>query len=252
MEVTFEIKADGLLAALTVTERQLPYVWTNAINATLKTIQSRVREHTLESFIVRRRPFILRQVAYIGREDFARAPHRATRGRISVRQRERLLLNRFEQGGVRGPWTPGAANVAVPVRGSETRRQKASRVPKSLTFESLNLRRQGKRVIGEQGTYVVPKVGVFRRRGRTSRLIYAFVPTVDLPARLAFHAIANVTAASMFPVYARAEINEAIKHSMVKLAKSASVTLASAVVSAANRMPLAGDIPGDDSDWGSA
>lgn len=190
MRVNANVDARGLLLKMQRGYKKLGYAVANGINDTAKTIQAETRAEVARKFTLRgaKGAFVVRQAAVI--KPFASAKAGRPFAEIAVGKRERLLLAQFEEGGKRQPFK--GAKVAVPITGGPARPTFESSVVAQLRLSRLRLRpdpRDPRRLIGSQGTYTVPGIGLFQRLGpgrRNSRLVYAFDPDVQLPKRLAF------------------------------------------------------------------
>jgi hypothetical protein len=134
---TLEVRIDATrpLALLRNGGRRMAYALVNALNNTAKNIQKTEREQVRSKLTVRKRDFILRQIAII---DFASAPRRLYQARIRIGQKDRLLLSDLEAGGIRKPFGPGR-RVAVPLTGGAARPSFAQPVSATLRVTALRL-----------------------------------------------------------------------------------------------------------------
>lgn len=190
----------------------------NALNQTAKLIQSTIRDSVFKKFHVRRRDFLLRQVAII--KPFASAPQGRLEVRVAVGERTRLLLSMFEAGGVRTPFK--GRNVAIPVVGG-ARPSIGAEVAQSLLVTELGLHRAGGRkgngpVVGAHGTYVVPGAGIYQTVTGTTRgrLLYAFKPTVRIDARLHWKDTARAIAIVHAPVMMAKQVEATFRDHFVQ------------------------------------
>jgi ribonucleotide reductase beta subunit family protein with ferritin-like domain len=228
MKIDLQIDSTQMVLRLKNGERRLAYAAVNAINNTAKRIQAVERDRVEQVFTVRKKDFMRREAAVI--KPFASVKQGRAFAEIAAGQKPRLLLSMFERGGERGPFTPGAKNVAIPVKGSPARPTFRSEVPEALTFKKLRFRKtraigttptgKAKRSkkktsgiwFGEQGTYMIPGVGVFQRKTseRVRRLLYSFKPSVHLNTRLHFVQTAEKEAQRWFHEEMEREVINAI------------------------------------------
>lgn len=203
------------LRVLRKSETRIAYSVANALNKNIKLVQQEEKLE-LRRRVTVRTPFVERQIAII--DPFASASKRVMWTRIRVGQKPRLLLAQLETGGERRPFK--GSRVAVPIPGGARPTQEAS-VPESLRFTKLRLRRmspgKGKRrkgkgpIVGEQGSFLIPKVGVFQRRGATTRLLYSLTkPTLRIPTRLRYLETARRVTGRQFPLLLQREINQTL------------------------------------------
>ncbi len=215
MSLVIAAKVDDteLLLRMRNGQKRLAYAVVNAINATMRRVQEAERAEFKKEFVIRKEEFISRNAAVI--KPFASVSQARPYAEIAVGQKPRLLLSVFERGGTKEPATPGAKNIAVPVKGSPARPTFAASVPELLWIGKLrfsptrplpglgrtkkgNARRSRLRktsgiLYGQQGTYLMPKVGVFQRQqgSRVRRLLYSFKPQATLKPRLHFVRVAQ-------------------------------------------------------------
>ena len=209
---------------------KLPFLAVRAINDTGKDVQRVVQDSLPQRFTVRKGEFIRRQVKFFGASFNSATGVGKWEARVGIGIGKALggsplLLPRFETGGTRGGVKGGG--VAVPLVGGARPAQAAS-VPEALFIQRLQLRRPargrprknakpraGQAVrVGLLGTYQVPGVGIFQRTvGRVARLLYAFKPTVRLPARLEFYRTAKRVIDTNFARNVQKQVNDAFaKH----------------------------------------
>lgn len=213
MIVAVSVRDVELLAGLRNAPKRMLYAAANAINNTAKEIQRVEREAATRTFTLRgSREFLLRQVAYIGREDFASAPRARLQARVSVRPRPGLLLPEYEAGFERKPRV--GRHVAVPVEARATPR---SDVAPELFIRRLGLRRVGRKaggvsIRGRTGTYVVPEVGIFQRVSSfATRLLYAFSDPFRVPPKLGWIVRARGVVDRMFAAELRRQVYESLR-----------------------------------------
>ena len=210
------------LRVLRKSETRIAYAVANSLNTTIKSVQREQRLELRRRFTVRI-PFTERQIAII--DPFASASKRIMWTRIRVGQKPRLLLAQFETGGERRPFK--GSRVAVPIPGGARATKEAS-VTESLRFTRLRLRRKSagaetKRrkgggtgpIVGAQGTFRIPNVGVFQRRGGAPRLLYSLTKsTLRLPLRLRYLDTARRVTAREFPGVLQREINKTLAYNI--------------------------------------
>ncbi len=248
-QITVDIDAAEALRVLGNGERRIGFALVNSLNATVHDVQKDERDHVRSIFSIRKPDFILREAAVI---EFASMKRGVLEAKVSAgnqnNPKQRLLLPRFEEGGPRTGFV--GRNVAIPLTGG-ARPTKDSPIDPALTFSAMKLQefRGGKRitrrmrgrhtrgygVFGEYGrlappitnyggtstwkganrTYLIPGVGVYQRTGpRTSRLIWSFRPSVQLPRELRFVEIGRAVAEIQFAKHLRDQIYEAFDHAL--------------------------------------
>lgn len=230
-DLRVSVDAAEPLRLLRNAEKRIDYAIVNALRGAALAVQKAERAHVAAAFTVRKPAFILRQVAVIN-------PWPSVAGkrfyvRISVGQKERLMLSEYERGasrsGQKALHEAGQPGVGVPVLGSAARPAQGAIIPMALWISHLGLERAGGGLIGEVGskgmrqhraraavvrgrqrTYLIPNVGIFQRTGPgTTVMLYGFKPEVALPPRLEFHPIAVRVALSTFPMLLRGEVADA-------------------------------------------
>lgn len=212
MDLVVDVRAARVLQGLAMSKKACDFAIVNALNSTAKLIQARERARVRSKFVVRRREFIERQAAVIrqaqGGSGFASVRDQRFDVRIAVGEKPRLLLPKFESGATRGPFTAGARNVAVP---EAARPNRGASVRPELFIKALHLRRRHGQIQGGLGTFIIPRRGVYQRRGPdVVRLLYRFVPTVRLAPVLRFIPTATETAAVAFPVALTGELTKTL------------------------------------------
>lgn len=216
MSVALEVKVDATAALhmLRNGEKEIKDAIAGTINATLLRIQSAERARVLRVLHVRKVDFITRQVAVI--KPFASAVRGDLFGVISVGDKPRLLLSKFEAGGERGPFV--GANVALPAIGGARPSLDAS-VSSELFVKALGFHRVGGRrghgpIEGALNTYIVPLVGIFQRMASgASRILYFFKRTWKIPRVLGFVDTARQVIDQHFAPELLRRINNAFRHS---------------------------------------
>lgn len=178
-------------------------------------------------------------------------------GAAAVRGKRNVLLPTFEEGGTRFP-TPPSKHIAVPLLGRPAHPAINRGIPPAFTFAGLAFRgfRRGKaikrrrrgRTVGEtvfgefgrvqsqalqqraiqykgkQRTFIIPGRGVFQRIGPARgdvRMIYKFMKSVPIDARLGFVQTATATADRYFAEFMRAEVADAILHEAARAVRVA-------------------------------
>ena len=197
--VIMRIDARETLSFLQAMNRQAPFAISLAINNSVKGAQEAEREHIRGAFILRRQQFIERTVKI---PLFATKQHPTAILEIDP---SRDLLSKFEAGGPKRPH--GGQHLAVPIA---VRRNKSDIVIKNMRVRSLGLtayrtKSGAVQLKGKFRTFAI-KLGhgtgaILQRVGRHGRggsnlsadlaagsikVLYAFVRSVPLPAKLDF------------------------------------------------------------------
>lgn len=235
MQIEVDVKAAEVLLRLRKGEKRMVYAVSNAIRDTALDAQKAIHDQVRKSFIIRKPAFFFGSPGRPGGVAAKVDKPSPTAGRLVARvytgegsKGGQVLLPKFERGGERRPFTPGAQHVAVPLLGRPARPNIARGVPPAFTFAGLKFkayragkvvrrRRRGRTVnqtpFGEYGrlrpptsgevqwkglqrTFIIPNVGVFQRIGPDRgdvRMIYAFKRPFKLDTRLNF--VATGTAA---------------------------------------------------------
>ena len=215
MRVDLNVDDTVLLERLDNPEKRIVFAVVNGINDTLKTGQRAVQLHVQDEFTIRQ-PFVLRQAAII--KPFANVKQGRPYGEIAVGQRRRLLLAGFEGGELRTPFK-GRESVAVPV---EARPSPQARIPEELFVQRLGIRKvraKGKHKAGagvafegKQGTYLIPRKGIFQRLGSgLSRVLYVLARPFRLEKKLEFVDTVVAVARRVFPDNLRRHISESLE-----------------------------------------
>ena len=220
---TISVRVDSarVLALLKKAEKRMAYAIVNSINATAKDVQAAEKAEVARRFTLRKRDFILREIAII--QPFASVPQKRYEAMIRVGSKRRLLLANFEKGFTREPFTNFAdGKVAVPIIGG-ARPTKARSVPEDLWIQRLNLRKKsgahkvsgGGQTVGNLGAYVVPGIGIYRRiASGASKILYVFKSPFRIPPRLNWMAVARRAVASNFSKHLAREVSDTLaKHS---------------------------------------
>ena len=237
MNISVNVDARELVLRMRNGEKRLIYAVAAATNNTLLRIQAEERRQMRTAFVIRKSGFMDREIAHI--LPFANAREGRVWGEIEIASKPRLLLSIYELGGVRPAFK--GKRVAVPLTGTETRPTFEDYVPTQFTYTKLYLKktralkgltksgRQRRAVIagkvrqGEHGTYMIPKVGVFRRptmglkrrkpgHGVPSHLIYAFSKRPKLERQLRWHDTARSVANQWYPEELSREITKTVIH----------------------------------------
>lgn len=217
-QLRIDVKVDStrLIRRLKHSETRLAIAAVNAINKTAKHIQREMRELVEERFTIRRPDFMGRMAAVI--KPFASVKEARPYAVISVGEKPRLLLSKYERGAERRPATPGAHVLAVPVIGGPARPTFASSVPQELQMKRLRFDRTktGKVRAGasKTGTFLIPERGIFQRLpGQDPQPVYSFVRTMRIPKMLGWRTRAQALAQRWFPEYFEREVIKAIERS---------------------------------------
>lgn len=222
----FEVNLDAARAIERIGRgHKLPFLAVRAINDTGRAVQAAERDRIRQAFTVRT-PFVERQVKFFAASFNSTTGAGRWEARVGIGigkppSGSPLLLPRFETGGTRGGVKGGG--VAIPVVGG-ARPSKAASVPEALFIQRLQLRRTtrgrprknakparaGTPVrVGLLGTYQLPGIGIFQRTvGKVARLLYAFKPTVRLPARLEFYRTARRVIEANFARNLQRQVND--------------------------------------------
>jgi len=152
--VRIELQFDDrvLFARMQKGQRRLAFAAVNAINAAARDVQAAQFENVRRKFTIRDPRFFfgtperpggsaarIRTFASVGKgRAFAEVEVSGplSRGRSA----RRTLLPEFERGGRRGPFTPGAQTVAVPLTGGAARPSIGDKIAKEFTFGGMQLR----------------------------------------------------------------------------------------------------------------
>jgi hypothetical protein len=184
MQIKIQIDRQDLLRNLSEQEQtQLPFAMSLALNKTATLVQNTQRELMRKNFDVKGTWFIYG--VRITKED------RANRTKqyvvISVLQ-DRQMTQRFEDGGFKTSNTGGL--LVVPVRSVLGKLSRGN----GLQFKNLHLHRDGNKVVGDKGTFMVKRpdgtISVRQRigKGRSAkyRTIYRLLKRTRVPALLHF------------------------------------------------------------------
>lgn len=210
MKLNIDIDLKPLKAKTLREQKRLAYGTANAINDTLKAVQEGERANLDQKFTLRKAGFMYRLIKI---QTFASASKAVPYGEIGIdNTKARVLLSEFEDGGIKKPVI--GQNVAVPITGGAARPAFGDLVQDEFTFKALGFKRINlthagqeasaaqKRVgvkgrltsdyyiwAGKERTFILPDIGVFQRTGPGKddiKLIYSFVKTARLGARLGF------------------------------------------------------------------
>jgi hypothetical protein len=212
-QFTLTVDTRPLLVQLGILkDQQIRYAMVNALNSTAKLIQEKVRSRVRREMHLRSKGnFILRQAAIIKFASFKDARYEAV---VSVGNKARLLLPVMEDGGERDPRT-GKRAIAVPVTGG-ARPTIGSDVPANLLIKNLPDNRKRSRRKGQAApsttVYRVPGVGLFKRSGGRSKMLYSFKKRVPVPKQLGFYDTANKVASGSAGLFFASEMAKAVAH----------------------------------------
>jgi len=247
MIVEVDIKAASAVLRLRKGPKKLVYTMVNAINDTAKDVQKAVQGRIKNVFTVRKPEFIASQVKVFGAKFDAAGQSSRWQARVFMAaETQRLLLPKFEEGGERKPFTPGAKHIAAPFPGGPARPTPESTIPQAFTFQGLQFkqivggrkvrrRRRGRTVDesifgefgrlrkdlgkgqwrGQQRTYLIPGKGVFQRTGKgkgATRLVWGFLKPFRLDRRLGFYFTATKALRGSFEANVKRWVDDAFAH----------------------------------------
>lgn len=208
---------DDVKAELSGIREQIPYATSRAINAVLDDIQTAVRS-TLPSEFHVRAPEWLDRTIYIAPQD--RAKKDDLNGTVRVNP-DRDVLAKFEDETVKTPRS--AANLAIPIfRESAPDLVVKRGDPLSLKNIMASLQKSTGRVKKKRGligpqqlqTVFLAKTArgtvILERTGATTRVLYAFKPSVPIKPDLRFDETAMTTAVAMWEQRAQEALDLAI------------------------------------------
>jgi hypothetical protein len=256
--------------------KKLAYATVNAIANTALAIQQAEFARARQEFTIRRQSFFFGSGGRVGgvaaritqfpsvKKGIAYAEIEAgtlPKGGDELSSIRRLLYAKFEEGGVRTPFTPGAKSVAEPVVGGPARPSKTDPIAGPYTFARLQLRayykgtkltRQtrsranlGVGILGEYGrlkiptgapgiqwkgkerTFILfserlPLGGVFQRVGpKDIRLVWAFHAPFPIDHRLQFIATAQRVAGTFFVEECQRQVQDVLTHDVLKAVRFA-------------------------------
>lgn len=184
IQVHFDIPAlHGILSD--VAQEQIPYATSRALNDTALAGQEDQRQGMRGRFRIKRPDFLDRSVK-VPRFTTKRDSELKISIIIDPNPNNRgPLWDKFEPGGTKTP-THGQS-IAVPMAIA-----RGGIVPDGMRPKQLNLHTSGRRVIGDQRTFLLEyngKRGIFQRTGRKQgdiRLLYWLTPSVPIPPSLEF------------------------------------------------------------------
>ena len=180
-------------------QRQLPFATSKALNALAIDVQTRERGRLREVFNIRRPAFADRSIKIIHfatKADLYAEIAIKSPGNASVGGN---VFNKFEADTVKTPF--GNHGIAVPIKDHQIRR---GIIPNSQKPGAFNLHREGNRVVGDKGTYVIKLSGgrelllqrkdlgkrAAKKAGRATKtdstLLFIFVPRVKINPVLKF------------------------------------------------------------------
>ncbi len=200
MRINTQIDVLGLVDQTTKAQKNLVYSVVQGINRTAEMIQHAQLQALAKDFTLRTpqsKDFLNKRVTVI--RPFASVPQGRLYAEVALNPKAArpVLLPGFESGEQRQP--ARGKLIAAPVVGGPARPSFNDPVKDQFMFKNLRLRAKktaGDRVFrGQEGTYTVPKVGVFRRLGNgDSELVYAFVQRQKLPQKLGWQQRAQAVA----------------------------------------------------------
>lgn len=231
-----DVKVDPALLILRLQNgsRRFAYAVVNAINKTARRVQEAEAEHVRGAFTIRRPAFFfgtparpggaaarIRPFASVGQSrpfaEIAVAGPKTT-GAVA----RETLLARFEEGGTRPIFTPGAKRVAVPLTGGPARPTITQSVPRAYGVGALRLHREGPEGVirGRQRSFVVRRHdgggAILQRTGPGDgevQTLYVFARPARLDRRLRFEETARRVSDAWFA-------KEVERETVVALAKS--------------------------------
>lgn len=196
MRLNVKIDTSGLDLKSRRDQKRLAFSVAQALNDTALDAQVAERANLDRKFTVRKHAFFYRLIKI----NFASVKKDRPFAEVYIdTTKKNTLLSTFEKGGVKQPRK--GSNVAVPITGGPARPSFRDPVRRALTFQQIKLRlyrtKTGKRQWkGQQGTFLIPDVGVFQRvagkvKATTARLIYRLKPKPLLKAVLDFVQVAE-------------------------------------------------------------
>ena len=171
--ITVDVRGAAVLATLRNGNKRIAFAVVNALNKTIRDVQTAEQVGVEREFTVRRKEFVKRQAAIISKKvgGFASVKGARFEAQVQVGEKPRLLLSAFEKGGERrGAMQrtgviPKGKRAAVPVVGGPARPSFASVVPKEFEFRALSIRK------------VTKRGGMTKRRTRSAVTFKAHVTT---------------------------------------------------------------------------
>jgi hypothetical protein len=208
VQVKVTLEAGDLLAYMRKGAQSVRFAAANALNETVKRVQTLERAHVRHAFTLRPRggEFVVRQAAVI--KPFASAKRiDGLSTTVQVGQPPRLLLARFERGEPKTP-QPGRRAIAVPVAARPSFTQN---VPPAMFISGFRLHDVGRRIVGARRTFVKRGIGIFQQRSGEAPpvLLYKFRAQARLDRRLRFVAIGLGAVPYFYDAFQR-EVNKAI------------------------------------------
>lgn len=194
MQINLKWDNVSLIRRLEKGEKRLAYAAVNAINFALKEVQAAEIAEIRRDVTVRRPEFTLKQIAIIS--PFANVKQARAFGEVSIGRKPRTLLGMLATGGQK---EHRGKSVAIPVTGEEARPTFATPqtfppLVKLLKFKRpRGRRRRGVKVVlqGVEGRFLIPGVGIFRRRGTQVRAIILYRPEVRVRPKVPWLAVAQ-------------------------------------------------------------
>jgi hypothetical protein len=173
MRLDCELDTKALKAKTQAAQKNLAYSAAQAINETVKEIQTEERVNLDRKFKIRKAGFMYRLVKVFA---FASPKQGRPYAEVGIDDKEKhVILGLFEQGDVKQPAI--GKNVAVPLTGEAARPSWGEPVPDAMSFRGLKFKKSaGGSMKGLMRTYLVKGVGVFQQVAGAAKsvLIYAF------------------------------------------------------------------------------
>lgn len=190
MQFDCKIDTKALKAKTQAAQKNLAYSAAQAINETVKEIQTEERANLDRKFKIRKAGFMYRLIKVFA---FASPKQGRPYAEVGIDdKKKRLILGLFEEGDVKQPAV--GKNVAVPLTGEAARPSWGEPVPDAMSFRGLKFKKSaGGSMKGLMHTYLVKGVGVFQQVAGAAKsvLIYAFQRPMKMDKKLEFIPIAR-------------------------------------------------------------
>ena len=178
MQINAQFDISNLKARTLREAKNLAISTSQALNSVAKDVQQDERIHLDRTYTLRKAGFMYRIIKIA---KFSNAKQGVPFVEITIDKKQRVLLGIFEEGGERQPFK--GKDVAVPITGGEARPTEQSTIPDEFTFKKMSFKKhvtkEGKtQWKGENGTFLIPDVGVFKRTDqpqKTERRAKSFV-----------------------------------------------------------------------------
>lgn len=198
MNIKVDVDIDQVVKLTAKVLKKMPYVINDSITETAKLVVAAEQDQLRKDFTIRKN-FLTGRFKVL---QYSRVSNLTAIIGIDNRvQGSPLLLGFFEDGGEKQPTT--GPEIAVPLTGEAARPSFSSLTPSVLLYKNLQIssQHQGQTLIfpGLQGTYVVEGVGVFKRTGNESVLIYSFKKSAPLHKRTHIIELARTVINEAFP-----------------------------------------------------